>query len=134
MSIDQYISSQPAERQELLRALHRVIVDNDTTVTATIGAMMGKEMILYNAPGSFKYGLASVKNYMSLHAMPIYMNPALYDKYKKQLPHATFQKGCINFTGAEEVPLNIMASLIRDCSVIDLKKIRDEYMKSKKKK
>ena len=55
MSISEFISTQPEERQELLSQLHEIIVKNDKTVTAVIAPMMGKEMIIYNAPGSFKY-------------------------------------------------------------------------------
>jgi len=67
-----------------------------------------------------KYGLAAVKNYMSLHCMPIYMNPALHAKYAALLPAAKFQKGCINFTGSDEVPLDIISALIADCSGISI--------------
>ncbi len=133
MTIDLYISGQPADRQELLKALHQVIVQNDKTVTASVGPMMSKEMILYHAPGTFKYGLASVKNYMSLHVLPIYGSAPLYEKYKKLLPRAAFQKGCINFTSADEMPLDIVKALISDCAPIDLRKIREDYLKAKKK-
>jgi len=54
-------------------------------------------MIVYNAPGIFKYGLSSVKNYMSLHVLPIYGSASLHSKYKALLLNANFQKGCINF-------------------------------------
>jgi len=133
MTIDLYISSQPEERRELLKALHCIITDNDKTVTATVGPMMGKEMILYHAPGIFKYGLASVKNYMSLHVLPVYGSPTLCDKYKKLLPRAAFQKGCINFKDAAEMPPDTVTALIHDCAKIDLKQIRDAWLQSKKK-
>lgn len=71
MTIPEFISSQPADRQQLLSQLHEIIIQNDTTVTPVIAPMMGKDMIIYNAPGTFKYGLASVKNYMSLHVLPM---------------------------------------------------------------
>lgn len=132
MSIDQFISNQLEDRQQLLREIHNAIIAKDKTVTATIAPMMGKEMIIYNAPGTFKYGLASVKNYMSLHVLPIYGSPVLYEKYKALLPKASFQKGCINFNSKEEVPVKIIKDLITDCSKIDLKAIRDEQLKSRK--
>src|SRR6476646_10850019 len=97
MSISEFISTQPEERQELLSQLHEIIIQNDKTVTPVIAPMMGKEMIIYNAPGSFKYGLSSVKNYMSLHVLPMYGSTILYNKYKVLLKEANFQKGCINF-------------------------------------
>jgi len=94
---------------------------------------MGKEMILYNAPGTFKYGLSSGKKQISLHILPIYCNPTLHSKYKELMPKASFQKGCINFTSEEEVPMEILRALLSDSSKIDLVKIREDYLKSKKK-
>ena len=82
MSITEFISNQPADRQELLSKIHEIIIQKDKTVTAVIAPMMGREMIIYNAPGTFKYGLASVKNHLSLHVLPMYGSPIIYDKYK----------------------------------------------------
>ncbi len=132
-TIEQYISSQEIERQTILSKIHYAILDADITVRAQIGKMMGKEMILYNAPGTFKYGLSSLKNHMSLHLMPIYCVSTLHSKYKELLPNASFQKGCINFTNENEVPIEILKLLLVDCSKIDLFKIRENYLKSKKK-
>jgi len=133
MTIEQYLSAQEIERQNILSKIHTALLDADKTVSAQVGKMMGKEMILYNAPGTFKYGLSSVKNHMSLHLMPIYCVPTLHAKYKELLPNASFQKGCINFSTEEEVPIEILKSLLVDCSKIDLFKIREDYLKSKKK-
>ena len=133
MSISAFISKQPLERQELLSQLHEIIIQKDKTVTAVIAPMMGKEMIIYNAPGFFKYGLSSVKDYMSLHVLPIYGSKTLYEKYKGLLKEANFQKGCINFKNKDEMPLNIVKDLIADCSKIDLLAIRERQLKSKSK-
>lgn len=133
MTIEQYLSQQEIERQNLLSTIHCAILDADKTVNAQIGKMMGKEMIIYNAPGTFKYGLSSLKKYISLHLLPIYCVPDLHSKYKLLLPRASFQKGCINFTSEEEAPLEILMSLFIECSKIDLQKIREDYLKAKKK-
>jgi hypothetical protein len=69
---------------------------------------------------------------MSLHAMPIYGSSVLYSKYKNLLPLANFQKGCINFKNAEEMPLDITEQLIKDCSKVDLLKMKEAYLKSRK--
>jgi len=134
MSISEFISKQPLERQELLSQLHEIIIQKDKTVTAVIAPMMGKEMIIYNAAGIFKYGLSSVKNYMSLHVLPIYGSATLYEKYKRLLKEANFKKGCINFKNKDEIPLNIVKDLIADCSKIDLLAIRQKQLESKSKK
>ena len=134
MTVLEFISNQPEERQKLLSQLHEIIIQKDKTVTAVIAPMMGKEMIIYNAPGSFKYGLSSVKNYMSLHVLPMYGSAILYKKYKELLKEANFQKGCINFKNKDEMPLKIVKDLIADCSKIDLRALRENYLKSKSKK
>jgi hypothetical protein len=133
MTIEEFISSQSLERQDLLSKIHAIIIQEDKSVEPKIGTMMGKEMILYNTPGIFKYGLSSVKNYISLHAMPIYASTATHSKYKSLLHNAVFQKGCINFRDEKEMPLDILRMLIADCAKVDLFAIREEYLKSRKK-
>ena len=92
MTAENFIQTEPAERQDLMLSLHLAILANDKTVTATVEPMMGKEMILYKYSGSMKYGLASAKKHMTLHILPIYGSKTLYEKYLGLLPKATFQK------------------------------------------
>ncbi|MES2274411.1 MAG: hypothetical protein V4592_00195 [Bacteroidota bacterium] len=132
MTIPEYISSQPAERQEFMTALHEVIMANDKSVVPMIEPMMGKEMILYKEKCYMKYGLSGVKNYISLHCMPIYMNPVLHGKYADLLPAAKLQKGCINFTDAAEMPVEIAAGLITDCAGISIAAMLENRNKKKK--
>ena len=134
MTVTKFIAMQPEERQHLLSELHEIILQKDKTVTAVIAPMMRKDMIIYNASGSFKYGLSSVKNYMSLHVLPMYGSTTIYEKYKKLLINASFQKGCINFKNKDEISLKIIKELIAECSEIDLLALREEYLKNKKKK
>src|SRR5476651_1346467 len=120
MEITEFISTMPAERQATLTALHEAILANDPSVKPVIKSMMGREMILYEERCYMKYGLASVKNYLSLHCMPIYMNTLFHSRYAALLPDAKIQKGCINFTSATEFPPEIAAALIADCSQISI--------------
>jgi len=130
--IEVYVSRQPADRQKILSDIHKTIIGNDKSVIAKVELMMGKEMIIYKGMGVMKYGLSSVKNYISLHLMPIYGSTKLHSKYKSLLPLANFQKGCINFNDESEMPLEIVRELIVDCSSFDLAKMREEYLKSRK--
>lgn len=132
--IRNHLDKQLPDRQPLMEAIHDIILQQDKTVEAVIEPMMGREMILYKAKGMMKYGLSGVKNYMSLHVLPIYGSATLHEKYKALLPEASFQKGCINFKTAEEVPLKVLKQLFKDCAPIDLAKIREEYLQSKKNK
>jgi hypothetical protein len=127
-----YIAAQPVDRQSILSDIHSIILDKDKSVISEIAPMMGKEMILYKSNGVMKYGLAGVKNYMSFHILPIYASKTLFDRYKSLLSNANFQKGCINFDKSDQMPLEIVRHLIADCSKVDLKKIREEYLKNNK--
>ncbi len=132
MEIKEYIRNQAAERQKILSDIHAAIIGNDESVIAKVGSMMGKEMILYSVKGLMKYGLAGLKHYISLYLMPIYGSKTLHSKYRSLLPLANFQKGCINFKNEAEMPIEIVQKLIIDCSVFDLAKMKEEYIKSKK--
>lgn len=133
MTITEFINTQIPERHDLLSTIHTIILQEDKSVAAKVGMMMGKEMILYNSPGSFKYALSSVKKHISIHAMPLYCSTEIHSKYKNLLPKANFQKGCVNFNNETELPLSILTSLIAECSKVDLQAIREQYLKSKKK-
>jgi len=126
MTPAEYISGQDASRKEILTNIHEIIIDTDKSVVAEVGKMMGKEMILYKACKVFKYGLASVKDYMSLHVLPMYGSPVIYGKYSKLLNKAKFQKGCINFKTAGEMPLPVINELFKDCAPIDLAAIMEQ--------
>jgi hypothetical protein len=133
-NIKNYILTQPEARQSILSDIHSIILELDKTVIAEISPMMGKEMILYKSRGMMKYGLAGVKNYMSLHVLPIYASKPLYEKYQLLLNKASFQKGCINFDTAEKMPLDVVRRLFSDCAKVDLAKIREDYINAKKNK
>jgi predicted amidohydrolase len=130
MDISEFFSTVPSDRQSLFTELHNTILTNDPNVKPVVKPMMGKEMILYEERGYMKYGLASAKKYMSLHCLPMYMNPALHVTYEKRFPAAKFQKGCINFTDAASMPIPIVTALITECSTIN---IADMLEKRKKK-
>jgi len=131
MTIPEFISALPSDRQELITSLHQVIIANDPKVECSIKPMMGKDMIMYEEGNYMKYALASVKSHMSLHCLPMYMNAPLHAKFESLLPAAKFQKGCINFTDAIAVPGAIIGELISDCSPINLPAILAERKKKK---
>ncbi|MEO7530357.1 MAG: hypothetical protein ABIS69_03065, partial [Sediminibacterium sp.] len=55
-----------------------------------------------------------------------------YHKYKEQLTGTIFQKGCINFTAAEQMPAAIITRLITDCAAIDPEKMREKTLQERK--
>jgi hypothetical protein len=120
MTIPEFITGLPADRQQLMNTLHQLIIANDPNVTVSIKPMMGKEMLMYEEGNYMKYALANAKAYMSLHCLPMYMNAPLHAKYSALLPDVKFQKGCINFTEAVEMPIATVAALIADCAPINV--------------
>jgi hypothetical protein len=129
MTITEFISGVPEDRQFVFKALHEAIMANDPTVVPVVKPMMGKEMILYEERCYMKYGLASTKNYMSLHCMPMYMNPTLLQRFETILPDAKFQKGCINFKDETDMPVAVVAGVIADCSAISIAALLEKRKK-----
>ena len=132
MTPEEYISEQPEERQGILARIHDIIINTDASIVAKVGTMMAKQMIIYEDRKVFKYGLASVKDYMSLHVLPMYGSPVIYGKYSKLLDKAKFQKGCINFKTADVMPLPIVKELIADCAPVDLVAMIEKMRASRK--
>jgi hypothetical protein len=131
MTPKEYISSQPKERQEQLTSIHEIILATNKKVTPEIGKMMGADMIHYKIKTYFVYGLASGKNNMTLHALPMYMNKHIHEKYSKLLKKAKFQKGCINFNSVDEMPLKIITQFLTDCAKIDMVAMLENRLKKK---
>jgi hypothetical protein len=129
MTVKEYIERASLERQAMLVALHQLIIDNDQTVETLIKPMMGKETIMYEQRGYMKYGLANVKNHISLHCLPMYMHPALHAKYVVLIPSANFQKGCINFADGDAMPLDALKLFIAECSVVDIAEVLENRKK-----
>ncbi|MFI5156931.1 MAG: DUF1801 domain-containing protein [Chitinophagales bacterium] len=129
MPISDFLKKQDPSRKKVLTDLHELILQTDPGVVADVGTMMGKEMILYKEAGVFKYGLASGKDYMTLHNMCIYGSSPLHERYRKRLKDAKFQKGCINFKTEMDFPLNIANELIRECAAISMKSLYEQFRK-----
>jgi hypothetical protein len=120
MTADEFISKEESTRKEILSAIHNIIIGEDMKVIPEVSGMMGKEMLVYKCKGMMKYALASGKSHMSLHVLPMYGSIEIHAKYKKLFAKAKFQKGCINFNSADEMPLEIVSQLMKDCAKVDL--------------
>ena len=130
--IKSYIQSQPIDWQPILSEIHEIILEKDKSVISEISPMMGKDMMMYKCKGMMKYALAGVKKHMSFHVLPIYVSKPLFNKYKPLFDKAIFQKGCINFSTSDQMPLELVQQFILDCAEIDLVKMREDQLKAKK--
>jgi hypothetical protein len=129
MTTAEYISQQTPERQKLLTSLHEIILKTNKKVTAEVAPMMRQEMIQYKIKNYFIYGLAAGKNHMTLHLLPMYMHKPIHEQYSKLIKKAKFQKGCINFNDASEMPLDIAKQLLTDCAKIDMVAVMEKRRK-----
>ncbi len=130
---DLFLAKLESPKKEILQSIHAIILQTNKKVVPEVGSMMGKEMVIYKLKGHFIYALSSVKSHMSLHLMPIYGSAVLHSKYVKLLNKAAFQKGCINFKKAEDMPLTLVKQLMTECSEVDYLAIVEKYLAAKKK-
>ncbi len=121
MTVKEYLNSLEPDRKAIMSKLRDFIMKHDKNIKETVEGMMGKKMLVYKVPdGIFKYGLSSVKTHMSFHSMVMYGSSerfggtGLREKYERLLPKAKFQKGCINFKNAEQMPLDIAEQFIKE--------------------
>jgi len=125
MTVQEYLDSLQPDRATIISKLHQFIVEHDKKVKVSVGRMMGKEMLIYNSvpDGIFKYALSSVKTHMSFHSMVMYCSSqrfcgtGLREKYQKLLPKAKFQKGCVNFNNAAQMPIDVVEEFIKESAM-----------------
>ena len=126
MTPKEYLDSLEPDRKSLLSQIRALLMKHDKNITETVTTMMGKRMLVYQAEGGiFKYALASVMTHMSFHSMVLYGSSELFggtglrEKYERLLPKAKFQKACINFRMADQVPLDVMEQLIKESAALE---------------
>lgn len=116
MTTAEFLNKLEPERKKLLGQIDKIIKQTNPKVASKVGKMMGQDMILYEIEGAFGYALASAKGHMTLHSIIMYCNAPIHAKYSKLLNKAKFQKGCINFKDAEQMPLDVVKEFMADCA------------------
>ena len=126
MTGKEYLNALAPDRKALISSLRDLIFKHDRNVKESVERMMGTEMLVYKTPeGIFKYALSSVKTHMSFHSMVLYCSSerfggtGLREKYQALLPKVKFQKGCINFKNAGQMPLDIIEEFIRESAGLE---------------
>ncbi len=126
MTVAEFVNSLGPERKLMLSRLRELILKHDRNVTESVERTMGHHMIVYRTPdGIFKYAVSSTKAYVSFHSMVMYCSSGggkgvgLREKYQALLPKAKFQKGCINFEDAGQMPVEIIGDLIRESALME---------------
>ena len=146
MTPKQYLDSLPEDRKAIISKLRGFILKSDPLVKEVVSSMMGKEMLMYMQGDFMKYALSSVKDHMSFHSMVMYGSSkrfggsGLRERYEKLLPTVKFQKGCINFKNAVQMPLDIVEKFVDEMSEVEYpppehkERMEKSLAKAKKKK
>ena len=115
MTATQFLKQLEEPRHSALSHLRKMIRVNVPKAVEKVTTMMGKEMIVYEYPaGTFFAAIASGKNYMSLHLMPLYCFPELVARNKSRLKGVKMGKACLNFKALEELPLDVIEEILRE--------------------
>lgn len=123
-----YLKSLPAERREALEAVRKTINDNlDSGYQEAMQYGMPSWSVPHSVyPNGYHcdpkqplpyIGLASQKNHMAIYAFCVYTDEKtqkwFVDAWKKTGKKLDMGKSCIRFKNLEDVPLDVVAELIR---------------------
>lgn len=132
-TIQEYIETLPAERQQAIEGLRKAILEN---LPKGFEETMSYGMIGYVVPHSlFAKGyrcnpklplpfinIGSQKNFISMHHMGVYADQELLDWFTSEYPkHSKTKldmgKGCIRFKKINEIPFKLIGELASKLTV-----------------
>jgi uncharacterized protein YdhG (YjbR/CyaY superfamily) len=145
-TVEAYISELPADRQEAINTLRKIIKKN---LPKGFSECMNYGMIGYVVPHSLYpkgyhcdpklplpfLGLASQKNAISFYHMGIYADTKLLDWFTKEYPKRStakldMGKSCIRFKKPEQIPYDLIGELCSKMSPADWIKLYEKnYVK-----
>lgn len=133
ISVDDYISKIPEERQEIFKRLFDTIDDNlpKGFKQGVSYGMVGWDVPLETYPSGYHctpgaplpfMGLASQKNFIALYHMGIYSKPELLEWFVSEFPKYSKRKldmgkSCVRFKKIDEIPLELIAELSKRMTV-----------------
>jgi uncharacterized protein YdhG (YjbR/CyaY superfamily) len=103
--VQRYLEKLDPERRAALAQLRSLILD---TVPKAVESMKYR-MPTYNYKDAVLCAFASQKRYMSL-----YVEPRNLDPHRTQLEHLDLGKSCIRFKTIEELPLELVRSILEE--------------------
>ena len=103
-TVDEYLSGIPEDRHAALAALRKLIKS---------AAPLARESMQYGMPAyeinGILIGLASQKQHMAFYCCDEVM-----DRYRSKLGKLDCGKGCIRFRRIEDLPLEVLAAMLRE--------------------
>ncbi|MEJ5050303.1 DUF1801 domain-containing protein [Chryseobacterium culicis] len=145
VSIEDYISKIPEERQEAFKKLYDTVNDNlpKGFEEATNYGMVGWVVPLKTYPAGYHctpgtplpfLSVASQKNFIALYHMGLYSTPELLDWFVAEYPKHSKKKldmgkSCVRFKKVEDIPFELIAELSKKMTADDWIKIYESQYK-----
>ncbi len=113
---------------KIIDSMRKIITTTDATVEESIGQIMSQEdCYIYKQEDVFKYGLAKTKNHFSFHSMVMYAHNEIRENLSNSDANLKLQKGCVNFTRAEDFPLKLFENLMKRSASMDFSSVIEHY-------
>lgn len=133
ISIEDYISKIPEERQDVFKKLFDTVNDNlpKGFKEGNSYGMIGWNVPLETYPAGYHctpgsplpfMGLASQKNFIALYHMGMYAKPELLDWFVAEFPKHSKRKldmgkSCVRFKKMDDIPFELIAELSKKMTV-----------------
>ena len=140
-SPDEYIEALPEDRQAAISAVRSVILANlpagyeETVQHGMLSYVipLAPYPVTYNKMPLLFAGLASQKNYMTVHLMNIYGNPAdeewFVQHYKATGKRLNMGKSCVRFKTIDDLPVDLIGEAVARTPVESYIKIYEDSRK-----
>ena len=149
-TVNDYLNELPEERKEVFSKLRERILN---TIPKGFEEQMSYGMLGYVVPHSIYpngyhcnpklplpfISIGSQKNFIVLHHLGIYANPALLEWFANEYPKHSTQKvdigkGCIRFKKTDQIPFDLIGELAGKMSVEDWIECYETQIKNRKSK
>lgn len=150
ISVEDYISKIPEERQEVFKKMFDIINENlpQGFQQGISYGMIGWDVPLETYPEGYHctpgsplpfMGLASQKNFIALYHMGMYAKPELLSWFVEEFPKHSKRKldmgkSCVRFKKMDDIPFGLLAEMAEKMTVEEWISIYETQFKSKLKK
>jgi hypothetical protein len=123
-TVDEFLASLPADRRDTMTTVHKAIRKAVPKLAAAVMSGMGPSPII--GYGKYRYksasgregdwfliGLASAKNYYSLHICVGDKDGYLVERNSAKLGKVKTGRSCINFNKLEDLKLDVAMGLVK---------------------
>jgi uncharacterized protein YdhG (YjbR/CyaY superfamily) len=109
-SYGDYLANLPDDRKDAVERVWQVVREN---IAKDYTERISPKFLTFAAEDEMCIALANQKNYISLYLMPIYVFPELKAKLDESGKKLKGGKSCVNFRRADELPLDVIAEIVR---------------------